>query len=83
MNESETRAEYIDPKLKETRETRYRLLLLSESNLTSENCIQYLEKVNEITAINFVRISNKFAEKTENMYRYRENMYRLVYFCIV
>ena len=37
--------------LKEARETRYWLLLLDKSDLTQENCAQYLEKINEIIAI--------------------------------
>lgn len=36
---------------KEARETRYWLKLLNESKLTNENCIGYLEKINEIIAI--------------------------------
>lgn len=36
---------------KEARETRYWLKLLNQSCLTSENCVQYLEKINEIIAI--------------------------------
>ena len=36
---------------KEARETRYWLKLLNQSRLTSENCVQYLEKINEIIAI--------------------------------
>jgi four helix bundle protein len=37
--------------LKEARETRYWLLLLDEGKLTSEDCLQYTEKANEIIAI--------------------------------
>ena len=36
---------------KEARQTRYWLKLLNQSRLTSENCVQYLEKINEIIAI--------------------------------